>query len=322
MENLVEIPRRQRQNQAGIQDFDAATQFLNGLFRWIGIHEQMRVCPYNSSLLIRHGTTAGPLSDQQEQLLNAVLAVFSRAGLVSFQRTTVAVQTPVPQQFRYINFDATRLATVETPAVLITSMNTQFCLRIMQQVRQHYRAEALMQHAGARAPRGGAQAPNGRAQMRSSAKPDNIPEITWNNIPEEIRLRWPRFSLAMQHHIAECITKKIPQRLAAMRANFLDTAVLPSTFQGLIGAQTCDIPVTIPPTNTTYDLAAVLQIRQRDDNGRRLHPETRQAFDLDMLVPVAIASLDAQLPGESDVAAAAADLDDDVGVSAAASASP
>ena len=50
----------------------------------------------------------------------------------------------------------------------------------------------------------------------STKKPDDVNEITWSHLPNEITLRWERFSDAMKEHLIKCVEVDLSTLFAAI----------------------------------------------------------------------------------------------------------
>ena len=150
-------------------------------------------------------------------------------------------------------------------------------------------------------------------------KPDDLDDLIWSHLPDEITKRWDRFSGAMQKHIVECVTADLPKLLAKIPDQ--KQADIGVTFMSPIGLSTPSLPVRLPPpkkseadapaasgpadskaavtdvkaeVNKVYDLLEILAIKERDpsDASRRRHPITHEYFSLQDVLPAADALIE------------------------------
>ena len=122
-------------------------------------------------------------------------------------------------------------------------------------------------------------------------KPDDIDDIMWAHLPDEITLRWNRFSVSMKKHLIECMAVDLPNLFSKM-ADQDPHHGLGKTFISPIGLSAPSFPVRLPSSASqaekVYDLLEVLAIQDRDpsDTTRRCHPLTpRVYFSLHDVLP-------------------------------------
>lgn len=123
-----------------------------------------------------------------------------------------------------------------------------------------------------------------------SSKPDDVDNKVWTVIPNEIKLRWDRFSDALQQHIVTCCAPNAEQGFNQI----FETKMFGQSMRSPITFDVPKIPVRLPNDrlpekvgNELYDLMDILKIEERDPANpkRRRDPMTRDYFDLKQVVP-------------------------------------
>lgn len=121
-------------------------------------------------------------------------------------------------------------------------------------------------------------------------KPQNVEESVWVVIPNEIKIRWNRFSPELQEYIVTCCEPNAGDNIV----NLLETKLITDSKRSPITFDVPNIPVHLPnpdlkggASNEVYDLVEILNIKQRDPNHpeRRADPLTRRYFDLKEVIP-------------------------------------
>jgi hypothetical protein len=121
-------------------------------------------------------------------------------------------------------------------------------------------------------------------------KPDDVDELTWSRVPEDVASRWPRFSPALQHHLIESVKADLASKFAE-----LSDGDVGMTFLSPIGLTPPALPVRLPvdvavddrhaEVNKVYDLSELLSLEKISADGLRRNPITRKPFSLGDILP-------------------------------------